>query len=114
MVDKFETRQLRVMLTDEERLKLSQDIGRASQNHSQAREQAKEVSAAAKAEVERFRLQVEEIGSVLANGYEYRDVEVVVAIDLDERRVRATRTDTGEVIEDRRARPDELQGSLPI
>jgi hypothetical protein len=63
MSTKFETRQLRVVLTDEERLKLAQDIGRASQSHAQAREQAKEVAAKAKAEVERTRMEVEEIGA---------------------------------------------------
>lgn len=114
MSTKFETRQLRVVLTDEERLKLAQDIGRASQSHAQAREQAKEVAAKAKAEVERTRMEVEEIGALLANGYEYRDVEVAIAVDLDGRRVIVTRTDTGEVIEDRRARPDELQGELAL
>lgn len=111
---RFEMRQLRCNLTDAERLQASHDIGRASQSHAQAREQAKEVAAQAKAEVERFRLQVEDLGTLLANGYEYRDVEVLVVVDIDERQVRATRTDNGEIIETRRATAAELQGELNL
>lgn len=107
-------RQVRVLLTESEKLALGNDIGRATQSLASAREQAKEVAAQAKAEVERHRLEVERIGGLLANGYEYRDVECRVEVDAEDRRLTVTRLDTGEVIEDRRARPEELQGELAI
>lgn len=108
------TRLLRTTLTVDEMVKMSQDIGRASQEHAQARERAKEVTAHAKAEVERHRNEVERIGNILANGYEYRDVKVEVTIDFLNKTVTSTRTDTGEIIEVRPAQGDELQGSLNL
>jgi hypothetical protein len=111
---KFEIRQLRCNLTDAERVQASHEIGRAMQSHKQAVEQAKEVAAKAKAEVERTRLEAEDLGVLLANGYEYRDIEVLVAVDIDERQVVVTRTDSGEVIEKRRATGPELQGELDL
>jgi len=107
-------RQVRVILTDQEKLTIGSDIGRALQAHASAREQAKEVAAQAKAEAERHRLEVERLGGLLANGYEYQDVECRVEVDVDDRRLTVTRLDTGEVIEDRRARPEELQGELAL
>lgn len=111
---KFEIRQLRCNLTDAERVQASHEIGRAMQSHKQAVEQAKEVAAKAKAEVERTRLEAEDLGVLLANGYEYRDIEVLIAVDIDERQVIVTRTDSGEVIEKRRATGPELQGELNL
>ena len=110
----FEIRQLRCNLTDAERVQASHEIGRAMQSHKQAVEQAKEVAAKAKAEVERTRLEAEDLGVLLANGYEYRDVEVLIVVDIDERQVVVTRTDSGEVIEKRRATGAELQGELDL
>lgn len=113
-IRKTAVQSLRTTLTDDDRLRLSSDIGRASQDHAAARERAKEVTAQAKANVERHRNELERIGTILANGYEWRDVRVEVIVDLDLRMVTTTRTDTGEVIEQRPARMDELQGELDI
>ena len=108
------TKSLPVKLTDDEKLSYGRQVGKTSQALGEARERKKEYVAQLTAEVEKHRVELERLGTLLANGYEYRDVECIMRIDLDDRMVFVTRMDTGEIIEDRRARPDELQGELPL
>jgi hypothetical protein len=107
-------RQLPVKLTDDEKLQLASEMGKESQQHAEARERKKEVVAQLTAEVEMHRNQVERIGNLIANGYEYRTVNCEQEIDLVMARVKIIRLDTGEVIEDRNARPEELQAEMPF
>lgn len=105
---------LRVMLTDSEKLKYGEEMGRETQRHVDARERKKAIVAEATEVVERHRTNVERIGSILANGYEYRDVECEVQIDRDNGRTKVVRWDTGEVIEDRPINAEERQFPLPL
>lgn len=105
---------LPVRLTDAERLAHASEMGKESQLHAEARERKKEVVAQLTAEVEAHRTAVERLGTLLANGYEYRQVLCSKNIDLRAGKVVITRMDTGEVVEDRPLFPDEEQGELGV
>jgi len=50
----------------------------------------------------------------LSNGYEYRNVDVEVHVDYEEKKYVATRLDTAEIIEDRNLKHNELQTEIII
>ncbi len=108
------TKYLRVNLTDEEKLAAGNDMGRESVQLQQAKEKKKETTSQLTAEVDRHQAEVSRLGQLLANGYEYRDVQCLKVIDHVSDRVTITREDTGEIVEDRKRRPDEMQAEMAL
>jgi hypothetical protein len=103
-----------VLLRDSEILESAGKIGRQTQLLAEARERKKEVTAQLNADVEVHRTEVDRLGTLLANGYEYRPVECVESRDFESATIRITRTDTGEIVEDRPMTPAERQRELPL
>lgn len=62
-----------------------------------------------KASIDETTAKIAKERQLVQEGREWRDVHCTVVYDYDERRVITTRTDTGEVIEDRAMRLDEMQ-----
>lgn len=108
------TRSCKVLLRDSEILESAGKIGRQTQLLAEARERKKEVTAQLNADVEVHRTEVDRLGTLLANGYEYRPVECVESRDFESATIRITRTDTGEIVEDRPMTPAERQRELPL
>lgn len=105
---------LQVKLTDEDKLKLGDQMARALSMFNDAEERRKAMTAQLKAESEQHRAEAARLGVVLSNGYEYRDIRCEVERDMEKGRMKVTRLDTGEVIEDRALRGDERQGELAV
>lgn len=105
---------LPVRLTNDELLKAGQDMANENRAHQAALDRKKEVVAQVTAEIEEHRTRVQTLGNLIANGYEYRQVECHVLVDRDRGWVTITRVDTGEVVADRAMRDDEAQGELDV
>lgn len=56
----------------------------------------------------------ERLGTLLANGYEFRDVECIETTDFATGMVTIERVDNGEMVQRRPARPEELQPELEL
>lgn len=107
-----EHRSLRVDLTDGERMKLGEEIAKAIQAQESAENAKQEVAAQFKADIERHRSAAAKIAKVLANGYEYRDVECTVyAI---EGKAHVVRNDEEELVQVREMTEGERQSTLPL
>jgi hypothetical protein len=105
---------LKCLLTDQEKLEFAAEVGRETQLHAAAKERKKEVMAQLTADVELHRTAVDRLGTLLANGYEYRTIDCLEVLDYELAVVRVTRTDTGEVCDIRPMTPSERQRELPL
>lgn len=105
-------RSVRCILSRDERLSYGDQLGTSTQLHAQAVEHKKEVSNQLTAEVKKHANEVSRLGTLLANGYEYRIVDCVLRIDRISGKATTTVPDTGEIIEDRNLTADEKQGKL--
>ena len=114
METKTVTRSAKVPFTDMEKLEMAGKIGRETQLLAEARERKKEVTSQLTADVEAHRTEVDRIGTMLANGYEYRPVECAETRDFTAARIRVTRMDTGEILEDRPMTAAERQRELAL
>lgn len=103
-----------VDLTDDEKIENARLLGSKTQDLAQAKEKKKEVTKALGAEVEQHQTEVSRLGSIAANGYEYRDVDCEKAINETKGTVTVTRSDTGEIIENRPLRSDERQVEMNL
>lgn len=108
------TRNLPVLLTDEELLRrgkriaaIEEDIGRVEYTLTSAKGQHK-------AEVTRLEGERAQLSRDIRNGYEHRSVEVEVRHDYRAATVVTSRTDTGEVIDTRTMTIEERQVELEL
>ena len=103
----FEEKYLRCNLTPEE---FEQHVGKLTQAISklaEAEEEKKAVQADLKSRVERATADVGAENNIVRNRYEMRHVRCESRFDFDKQRVTITRTDTGELLEDREMRQGE-------
>lgn len=107
-------RSLPVQLTSDERLKIGSDLGKETQELLRAEGRKKEVGAQLTADVELHKASVARLGTLLANGYEYREVKCKLTIDRERDLATIVRDDTGEVVERRPLTPSEMQGELEL
>lgn len=114
MSDKIVTRSCKVPLTEPEILEAAGRIGRQTQLLAEARERKKEVTAQLTADVEVHRTEVDRLGTLLANGYEYRPVECALSADFARAEIKITRMDTGEIVEQRPMTAEERQRELAL
>lgn len=87
---------LRCMLTDEEKLAISQRLSKACSDKEELELRKKEVSASLKASIEEQSSMIARDSRILQNGYEYRNVECMVTFNMPESgRKSYYRRDTG-------------------
>lgn len=106
-------RELRVNLSDEEKVAYGKELGDVL--HGIAVEDEKKTLAAElhKAAVKPLESRVTELGKCLRNGWEERFVECEVSLDFRTGSVSVIRLDTGEVIESRGMTAEERQMDIP-
>ena len=107
-------RTLRCELSHDEQYALGRELARAQQELEAAQTRKKEVGAQLTAEVKGAEAQTQKLGRILANGYEYRDVECRVVYSADGLAVSLVRTDTGEIAETRALTAEERQRRLDL
>ena len=96
-----EERFLRCDLTPEEFSDKTYELTRAIDEAADAEAQKKAVAAQLKSTIEEAMARVSRLNNIVRNRYEMRHIECAVAYDYDTFKVRITRKDTGEEIEDR-------------
>lgn len=106
------TRHLPVVLSDHERLKIGDDLGRTTQTLQAAERRKKEVTSQLTADIETHKSTLVRLGTLLANGYEERPVTCDMTIDRLGDRVTVVRKDTGEIVECRTLTNDERQAMI--
>jgi len=108
----MQTRSLKCKLTnkqlDERRDKLAEHVEKLRGLESEK----KSASAKFKELIERTEIDMVEVAIEIRERAEYRDVEIASEKDFKRGVEEVTRQDTGEIIQTRVLRPDELQGEL--
>ena len=107
------TKQLPVRLTIEEKLKKGEELASNVQDISNEEARQKNIKDQMKDKLSELEFKVKVASGILHSGEEYRDVLVEMTIG-DKNVIQVTRTDTGEIIETRPAKPEELQMALNI
>jgi hypothetical protein len=90
----------------EELASIVQDIGNEEARQKNQKDQMKETLSALEANMRK-------VSSIVHSGVEYRDIKTITWM-LDSNKVQIIRTDSGEIIEERDARADEMQLSLDM
>jgi beta-phosphoglucomutase-like phosphatase (HAD superfamily) len=108
-----DTRQLRCLLTRDERLERADEMAKAQQDFEAEEETQKEIKAGLKAKLEGLDAKRSELARVVASGAEYRPTDVETMYDFTTTTVVEVRTDTGETINHRRMTEAERQMPLP-
>lgn len=115
---KTERRSLRVDLNNDERIRMGSELAQAIQSQEDAENEKTEVAAQFKADIERHRTNAARIAKVLANGYEYREVECTVRplppVKGAEPQMEVVRNDTGDQVLVRAMTEQERQAALPL
>ena len=92
-----ESLRLECILTDQERLVYSKELGETLTENSVAEEALKTFQAQAKSELATLKGRISGLANKLNTGREYRQVECVVTYDYKAKEKIWTRTDTGEI-----------------
>jgi hypothetical protein len=109
-----ETRHLRVALTDEELLLAGQKLADELRKLRGLEAEAASVSKSYKAKIAEVEACLEVTRGLVHDRYEIRPVQCVNVLDYTDVRARTYRTDTGDIIEDRKLSEDEKQSTLPF
>jgi hypothetical protein len=109
-----ERRHLRVALTNEELLAAGQKLADQLRQKQSLEAEAGAISKQYKAKIAEVDAALEVTRGLVHDRYEIRPVECVNVLDYTDVRCRVTRTDTREIIEDRKLTEDEKQTSLPF
>lgn len=64
-----------------------------------------------KAQITAAEAEILRLSGILQNGYEYRQVEITIDRDYDEKIIRIIRQDTGEIVREEKMTADDLQVS---
>lgn len=107
-------RNLPCILTDEERASFGRMAAHEVKEHNAIETEKKQVVADFGARLKESRKQIDTLSEKVDTGIEWRGVECRVQIDRYLGRVKITRTDTGEVIEDRPMTHDEGQTRMDM
>lgn len=105
---------LPVKLTDEEKLSLLTDLGKAQENLHLEESRQQDAKAAMKAQLTSREAKVDRLSAIARSGEEYRDVKVEIYFDSESKEIATFRNDTGEEVSRRPARNDEIQTHLKL
>jgi hypothetical protein len=108
----METRSLPCELTNEEKRLRGEALAQKRQEWEEVERARKAATQKAKAEQERIDAEADLLAEAIRTGREYRDIEVVERKNIDIRMMETIRMDTGEVIDSRPLRSDEMQTTL--
>lgn len=114
IVSKDVTKPLSVPLTDEEILKYGRDCARAQSDRDRIISEAKSVAKDYAAQVSEQDAIIAKLSPRINSGKETRDVVCYQVLNWNTGRVIVSRSDTGEVIEDRPMREEEKQREMAI
>jgi len=109
-----ETRILQVQLTQEEQLAAGKKLAEAVRTLTNCQAQAKSAASQFKAKIDEMQAKINGLQILISDGYELRSVPCVNVMDYTDVMVRVTRTDTDEIVEERKLTEDERQSSLPF
>lgn len=110
-VRKIEKR-LKYTFTKEERDALAVELSQSVQECEEKETSKKGVMAQLNAELEQSKTTMRVVAGKHRDGFEYRPIQCEERKDYNMKKLTIERLDTGEIIEDRQLRPEELQGDL--
>lgn len=108
----METRRLPVELTNAEKLLRGEQLARLHAEADDVEATRKAQQTSAKGKLEALEAQARDLANVIRTGREYRDIEVRERRNDTALAMELYRLDTGEVVETRPLRPDELQTTI--
>jgi hypothetical protein len=108
----MKTMSLPCELTNEEKRLRGEALAQKRQEWEEVERAKKAATQHAKAEQERIDAEADLLAEAIRTGREYRDIEVNEQKNLDSRAMETIRLDTGEVIDSRALRSDEMQTGL--
>lgn len=108
----METRNLPVELTKDEIRLRGEELARKHAEWDEVESARKAADKEAKGKLERIEAESKELANNIRTGREYRDIEVREVKNTDTLTMDLVRVDTGEVVESRPLRADELQVGL--
>jgi len=100
---------LNVELTEEEFKAHAVELAKMMSERDRIENQMQSMRSQFKAELDEATAKINRERTLVQTGREWRDIHCTVVYDYDKKRVVTSRTDTGEVIEDRVMRLDEMQ-----
>lgn len=109
-----ETRLLQVPLTQEEQLAAGKKLAEAVRTLTNCQAQAKSAASQFKAKIDEMQAKINGLQILISDGHELRNVPCVNVMDYTDVKVIVTRTDTGEIVEERRLTEDEKQSTIPF
>lgn len=103
------TRYLRVDFTPEEIVEMREKIAHNLQELAQKKDALQSINRQMKGDISLQEQETNLLASKSNSGYEMRNIACEIKSDWQNRRIVVTRKDTGEIVEDRAMRGDELQ-----
>ncbi len=107
------SRYLKCILTDEEKHIIASELVQRMEERKRKEDELKSIQSQFKGELSRLDAEIDAKAGLVRDGYQFRDVTVLETKNFDTESFTLTRIDTGEVIEDRRLTPTEMQRNLP-
>ena len=105
-------RSLKYTFTEDERKGLAVDLSQAVRVWEEKEAQKKAITSQLKAEVDQAQSSMAILAGKHRDGYEYRQTKCEETRDFNSKTVTVIRLDSGEIIEERKMRNDELQMEL--
>lgn len=105
---------LKVLLTNEQKRQLSEDIAQAVEEMAEGQNELKFVSTEIKARIQSSESKIRELANKIRAGYEIRPVDCVQTMDYSNGTVIVQRLDSMEKVSERAMTVEERQPRLPI
>jgi hypothetical protein len=109
-----EKRYLKYEFSEEERNKMAREVTDTLNKIDGLEYSLKTATAQIKSDIAREEANCKGLGEKVRNGYEFRNIECEINKDFDLKIVTVYRTDTNEIVEERKMSPDECQPKLPL
>lgn len=115
MEQRKSTEYLQYHFTDAELLDLAKTNARTQSEKRALENQKAQITKQLAGDIAAKDAELQKLSELVSNGYEYRQVECSIVLDMPVRGMATIiRDDTGEVVKERRMNDSEYQGKLPI
>jgi hypothetical protein len=103
---------LKVIITEDEKKQIGQDLAKLNLHVSDLERDKADIVKRFAADISSAKLDIDKKSTILFNGYDYRQVDVIAEENIKKKEVKDIRLDTGEIIRVRPMNEKELQNNL--
>jgi hypothetical protein len=102
------------VFNEDEVKRLGKELAQFNRERTSAEEEKKSVTSDFKARIDGLNARINRLSNNISNGYEYKDMEVTLELDLEAKKRIFRRIDTNEIVKEEEMHPEDWQTEIEM